>query len=141
MEQMDLDGLGAPLAGGLSEEARNALLNNDMTNPEAMAALGDVFALAPLSTIPESTDMDTNMVILRVWDMLIEKSKSGIDMKIAKGTDAVEESQHEVKMLEEEYEVGKLMLQEEQRQKEQRKEKKTLALAENFPFWNEFQPT
>lgn len=108
------------VSDGSADEARTALLNNDMTNAEASAALGDWtdFPLEPTSS--DAVTEDWIAPLMQMWDMNVENTGFSIDKYEAETVDQIGISQHDVEMLQEKVKVEQMMLQREQKRHEQK---------------------
>ncbi|KAL8655917.1 MAG: hypothetical protein Q9210_000587 [Variospora velana] len=114
----------------LSDEARTALLNNDFTNAEALAALGDWTDFSTGSTNSDAVTEDWMMPLMQMWDMSMENTAFSLDKYEAETIDLIETSQYDVDMLQEKVKVEQMRLQKEQKRQEQE-------LLDNFTWWDD----
>ncbi|KAL9031192.1 MAG: hypothetical protein Q9196_000756 [Gyalolechia fulgens] len=106
------------LGNDLSDEARTALLNNDLDNAEALAALGDWTDFSIGSTNSDAVTDDWMVPLMQIWDMNMENTAFSLDKYEAETIDQIEASQHDVDMLQEKVKVEQMILQEEQKRQE-----------------------
>ncbi|KAL9005867.1 MAG: hypothetical protein Q9188_001375 [Gyalolechia gomerana] len=127
---MDMNNTESWLENDLSDEARTALLNNDLTNAEALAALGDWTDFSIGSTSSDAVTDDWMVPLVQMWDMSMENTAFSIDKYEAETIDQIEASQHDVDMLQEKVKVEQMMLQKEQKRQEQK-------LLDTFTLWDD----
>ncbi|KAL8764071.1 MAG: hypothetical protein Q9184_000282 [Pyrenodesmia sp. 2 TL-2023] len=129
-EAMDPNSTDPYLGSGLSDEARTALLNNDLTNAEALAALGDWTEYPLSATNSNAVTEDWMVPLMHMWDMGMENKAFSIDKYEAETVDQIEASRHDVEMLQERVKVEQMMLQKEQKRQDQ-------TLIDSFVLWDD----